>query len=301
MAPVTPFRPASALPEMQSRAESYRVGGHQVSYELLSTLKQASSRTGVDFAYLVAQAGQESGFKADAQARTSSARGLFQFIESTWLETLRDHGAKHGLAEQAQKITTGSDGKPRVSDPEARREILALRDDPRIASAMAAEYARSNQQILSREFGVDVKKVDLYLGHFLGAAGATKFLAGLKDNPAQSAAALLPDAAATNQGVFYTADGKPRSLGEIYAFFNSKLDSKAAGLDTVPLDGQAEALVANAPYGNSAVQAQLDEQRRFIDQNVKLMAMEMLHKIMLGNRSRLMGLGRPSSSLDGEG
>ncbi|WP_341895998.1 transglycosylase SLT domain-containing protein [Ferrovibrio terrae] len=289
MAPVTPFPPPSA------KADSYRVGGHQVSYELLSTLKQASSRTGVDFAYLVAQAGQESGFKADAQAKTSSARGLFQFIESTWLETVRDHGAKHGLAEQAQKIGTGSDGKPRVSDAETRRDILSLRDDPRIASAMAAEYARSNQQILSREFGVDVKKVDLYLGHFLGATGATKFLTGLKDNPAQSAAALLPDAAATNQGVFYTPDGKPRSLGEIYAFFNTKLDSKAVGLDTVPLDGQASALATTQSYGNSAVQAQMDEQRRFIDQNMKMMAMEMLHKIMLGNKNRLMALGKPDS------
>lgn len=294
MAPVTPFPPST-------KAESYRIGGHQVSYELLSTLKQASSRTGVDFAYLVAQAGQESGFKADAQAKTSSARGLFQFIESTWLETMRDHGAKHGLAEQAQKISTGSDGKPRVTDPDARRDILALRDDPRIASAMAAEYARSNQQVLSREFGVDVKKVDLYLGHFLGATGATKFLAGLKDNPAQSAAALLPDAAATNQGVFYTADGKSRSLGEIYAFFNSKLDSKATGLDTVPLDGQATALANAQPYGNSAVQAQMDEQRRFIDQNMKMMAMEMLHKIMLGNKTRLMGLGKPNGGLDSDG
>lgn len=291
MAPVSPFRPAAT-------ADSYRVGGHQVSYELLSTLKQASSRTGVDFAYLVAQAGQESGFKADAQARTSSARGLFQFIDSTWLETVRDHGAKHGLADYAQKITTGSDGRPRVSDPDARREILSLRDDPRVASAMAAEYARSNQQVLAREFGVDVKKVDLYLGHFLGPSGATKFLGALKENPTQPAAALLPEAAAANKGVFYGADGTPRTLGEVYAFFNAKMDSKAQGLEIVPLDGQSSALAANAPYGNSAVQAQLDDQRRLVDQNMKMMAMEMLHKIMLGNKSRLLGLGNPKSSLD---
>jgi hypothetical protein len=291
MAPVSPFHPAAT-------ADSYRVGGHQVSYELLSTLKQASSRTGVDFAYLVAQAGQESGFKADAQAKTSSARGLFQFIDSTWLETVRDHGAKHGLADYAQKITTGSDGRPRVSDPEARREILALRDDPRISSAMAAEYARSNQQVLAREFGVDVKKVDLYLGHFLGPGGATKFLGALKENPTQTAAALMPEAAAANKGVFYGTDGAPRTLGEVYAFFNAKMDSKAQGLEIVPLDGQSSALAANAPYGNSAVQAQLDDQRRIVDQNMKMMAMEMLHKIMLGNKSRLLGLGNPKSSLD---
>lgn len=292
MAPVTPF-PSSAQPT----AGSYRVGGHKVSYELLNTMKQASNRTGVDFAYLVAQAGQESGFKADAQAKTSSARGLFQFIESTWLETVRDHGAKHGLASQAQQISTGSDGRPRVGDAEVRRDILNLRDDPRIASVMAAEYARSNQQILSREFGVDVKKVDLYLGHFLGANGATKFLAGLKDNPAQSAAALLPEAAAANQGVFYTPEGKAKSLGDIYASFTRKLENNATGLETVPLDSAATVARSGRGGNGSAVQSHMDEQRRIVDHSVKMMAMELLHKIM-GNKSRLMGFGKNDSGSD---
>lgn len=290
MAPVTPLPPSSATP----RADHYRVGGHKVSYELLNTMKQASTRTGVDFAYLVAQAGQESGFKPDAQAKTSSARGLFQFIESTWLETVRDHGAKHGLAAEAQKIVTGTDGKPRVNDTDARRDILSLRDDPRIASVMAAEYARSNQQVLSREFGVDVSKVDLYLGHFLGANGATKFLAGLKSNPGQNAAALLPEAAAANQGVFYTADGKPKSLGDIYASFTRKLENNATGLDTVPLDGART--VARSGGGSGAVQAHLDEQRRVIDHGVKMMAMELLHKIM-NNKSRLMSGGKSDGEI----
>lgn len=283
MAPLPPF--SAAL--NSARADSYRVGGHQVSYELLSTLKQASSRTGVDFAYLVAQAGQESGFRADAQAKTSSARGLFQFIESTWLELVRDHGAKYGLTKQAGQISTGSDGRPRVADADTRKSILALRDDPRVAAAMAAEYARSNQQILSREFGVDTQKVDLYLGHFLGANGATKFLAGLKDNPAQTAASLLPEAAAANQGVFYTAEGKARSLGEIYAFFKTKLDSKATGLEAVPLDDAAT--IARSNGSQSSLQSQLDEQRRLTDASVKMMAMEMLHKMML---SRTNAFGR---------
>ncbi|MFN4310619.1 MAG: transglycosylase SLT domain-containing protein [Ferrovibrio sp.] len=290
MAPLPPFSAALNA----ARADSYRIGGHQVSYELLSTLKQASSRTGVDFAYLVAQAGQESGFRADAQARTSSARGLFQFIESTWLEMVRDHGAKYGLAEQAGQISSGSDGRPRVSDPQLRRDILALRDDPRIAAAMAAEYARSNQQILSREFGVEMQKVDLYLGHFLGASGATKFLAALRENPAQNAASLLPEAAAANQGVFYTSEGKARSLGDIYAFFQDKLNSKASGLETVPLDGAAAIVGGNgARSGGSPLHGQLAEQRRLTDASVKMMAMEMLHKMMLG---RANAFGRSSDT-----
>ena len=173
MALLPPF-PTSAS---ASRDDVYRVGGHQVSYELLSTLKQASARTGVDFAYLVAQAGQESGFQTNAQASSSSARGLFQFIDSTWLQMVRDYGSKYGLSAEAQQIGTGPDGKPSVADPAMRRAILSLRDNPRIAAAMAAEYARSNRDTLSRELGIQPGQTDLYLGHFLGTSGAGKFLA----------------------------------------------------------------------------------------------------------------------------
>lgn len=269
MAPVTPFPAAGAR-----AADTYRIGGHQVGYELLSTLKQASSSTGIDFAYLVAQAGQESGFRSNAQASTSSARGLFQFIESTWLEMVRDHGRKYGLAAEAQQIGTGSDGRPRVDDAATRRAILSLRDDPRIASAMAAEYARGNRETLSRELGTTPGHTDLYLGHFLGAAGASRFLAAMKDNPAQSAAAILPEAAAANRNVFYTASGEPRSVGEIHAMFGRKLEANAAGLDDLQP-------IAPTPARGSAVARHLAEQSRVIDHAVKMMAYEALRDTML--------------------
>lgn len=271
--------PISPLSNPQAQQDTYRIGGHRVSYQLLTTLKQASQRTGVDFGYLVAQAGQESGFRTDAQAKTSSARGLFQFIEATWLEMLRDHGHKYGLAAQAQQIATGSDGKPRIADSAARRDILALRDDPRIASAMAAEYARSNQQILSRDLGVDLNKVDLYLGHFLGPNGAGKFLAAKQENPAQAAAALLPEAAAANRNVFYTPDGQPRSVGDIYAYFTRKLENNASGLDAVPAAPSTASRV-------SPVQNHLAEQHRITDHAVKIMAFEALRDLMMRTRSR---------------
>src|SRR3546814_18166630 len=110
MAPLPPFSAST------SRDDVYRVGGHQVSYELLSTLKQASRSTGVDFAYLVAQAGQESGFRPDAQASGSSARGLFPFLASPWLELVRDHGAKYGTPTAAPQHGPGPDGQPGASE-----------------------------------------------------------------------------------------------------------------------------------------------------------------------------------------
>lgn len=285
MAPLPPFSAST------SRDDVYRVGGHQVSYELLSTLKQASSSTGVDFAYLVAQAGQESGFRPDAQASGSSARGLFQFIDSTWLQMVRDHGAKYGLTTEAQQISTGPDGKPSVADPAMRRAILSLRDNPRIASAMAAEYARTNQQTLSRDLGIQPGQTDLYLGHFLGTSGASKFLGALQDNPAQNAAALLPEAAAANRGVFYDANGRARSVGEIYATFQRKLQDNTAGLDNL----QTVAAAAT-PARTSRVASHLDAQRRMIDHAVKMMAYEALRDSMMRS-SRLM---RDDNDRDGD-
>ena len=62
-----------------------------------AAIAHASQRTGVDFSYLLAQARIESGLDPQAEARTSSASGLFQFIDQTWLSTLDRHGAALGL------------------------------------------------------------------------------------------------------------------------------------------------------------------------------------------------------------
>lgn len=272
MAPTLPPKIAPG-PFSPARPDSQKIGGRVVSTDMLDTLRQASRKTGVDFSYLVSQAAQESGFKPDAQAKTSSARGLFQFIDRTWLGLVKEHGAKYGLGEEAGKITLGNDGRPQVNDSASRQAILALRDEPSLAAAMAGEYARSNQAILSREFGVDLKKVDLYLGHFLGANGATKFLAGLRDQPNQSGADLLPEAAAANRGVFYTADGETKSLREIYSSLSRKLDANAEGLN--------EADDAPAKGAPTPLDLERQQQREMVNRSVKMMAYEALHKMML--------------------
>ena len=98
--------------------------------QVTSAIRQASLKTGVDFAYLMEKAAAESSFDADAQARTSSARGLYQFIESTWLQMVDRYGEKHGLGRYAGEIS----GSGKVTSPAMRREILALRDDPEVAA-----------------------------------------------------------------------------------------------------------------------------------------------------------------------
>jgi hypothetical protein len=184
----------------------------------------AASATGVDFNYLFNQARVESSLNPEAKARTSSATGLYQFIEQSWLGVVTKHGDEHGLGWAASAITRGSDGRYRVADPAMRSAILYLRRDPQASAAMAAEFASDNREYLERRLGHDVDSVDLYLAHFLGAGGATKFLRGHDANPETAAADLFPAAARSNRGVFYNRDGSARSLGEVRERFARKIE-----------------------------------------------------------------------------
>lgn len=214
-----------------------QAGGYNIRADVLSGIQQASADTGVDFAYLMAQAAKESGFNPDAKSKASSAAGLYQFVEQTWLSVVRKHGADHGLGEMASKIKFGEDGKLRVSDPALRKEILDLRRDPAVAAVMAAEHAADNEQRLSAKLDRDVEPADLYLAHFLGLNGATNFLRKMASNPDQGAAAVFPKAAASNRSIFYRTDGSQRTLQEIYDRFESRMISEMAAYDD--LDGTA--------------------------------------------------------------
>ncbi len=151
---------------------------------VLNGIRQASQSTHTDFGYLMAQAAQESGFQSDVKASTSSATGLFQFIDSTWLDMVRQHGAKHGIARLAEQVTCDAAGRPHVVDPAVRESILALRKDPRISAALAGEFAHDNKAEVERVLGRPAEKTDLYLAHFLGAGGATEILKAIQHNSA---------------------------------------------------------------------------------------------------------------------
>lgn len=203
---------------------------------VLNAIKQASAKTGVNFAYLVQQAGAESSFKSNVKAKTSSASGLYQFIESTWLNMVKKHGDKYGMGELADKI--GENG--RVASKAARKEILALRNDPEKASAMAAEFARENEQALKENWGGNVGSTELYFAHFLGAGQASAFLRERDENGSQKAALIFPDAARANRNVFYDQrTGRAKTMDEVYAFFDKKFDAKDTtipGLDIAPVE-----------------------------------------------------------------
>ncbi|MFA5124134.1 transglycosylase SLT domain-containing protein [Zavarzinia sp.] len=234
-----------ALPTEIANAVRQRQSYAGIPSDVLRGIQAAAEKTGVDFKYLLAQAKLESGFDTTAKAVTSTAKGLYQFIEQTWLKVVKDHGAEHGVGELADAITTGSDGRMRVSDSTTKKKILALRDDPELAAVMGAEFAADNKDYLSGKLNRPVNSTDLYMAHFLGAGGASRFLSALERRPSSSAADLLPDAAAANKSIFYDKNGRARSVRDVYANFASKLED-AGEVATAAVSAQTEATVASA-------------------------------------------------------
>ena len=205
------------------------IGGYRVSDSVLGAVRDASRRTGADFGYMLANAAQESGFQADAKAQTSSATGLYQFIDSTWLQMVRDHGARHGLGGLAGQIADGPDGTPNVADPATRQRILDLRRDPRLNAVMAGEFANANRRLLERTVGGKIGSTELYLAHFLGAKAAANFLHAQRATPDRPAADLFPAAARANRAVFFDHEtGAARSLEAVFQRIDRKLDDTLA-------------------------------------------------------------------------
>jgi hypothetical protein len=195
----------------------------QAAPQIVNAIKSASNKTGVNFAYLIEQAAAESSFKPNLKAKTSSATGLYQFIESTWLNMVKKHGHKYGMKDLAAQI----DANGRVEDPETRQEILKLRKNPQKAAFLAAEFAAENKEHLEKYVGGNIGSTELYFAHFLGASGAAGFLNALKQNPLSKAADLFPREAKANPNVFFDKNTKKaRSLADIYSYFENKFSSK---------------------------------------------------------------------------
>lgn len=183
---------------------------------ITAALQQASAKTGTDFNYLLKTAMRESSLDCNAKSSTSSACGLFQFTEQSWLGTMKQDGGALGLGQYADQISRDSRGRYVVTDPAARREILALRNDPEVSALMAGAYTNDSRERLEGRLGRDVNGGELYIAHFLGAGGASKMISSAEETPNAPADELFPAAAAANRSIFYNRDGSPRSVNEVY-------------------------------------------------------------------------------------
>ena len=191
------------------------IGAIPSSSGVEAAIRRASSATGVDADFLVRTARRESAMNPSARAPTSSAAGLFQFIEQTWLGTVKAHGSKHGYGQYADLIYRGSDGRWRV-EGSARNVVLDLRFDPQAASVMAGELTASNAAYLRGRTGREPGAGDLYAAHFLGPAGAAQLMEAMERRPGSSAASIFPEAASANRSIFYR-DGRPATVAEVHA------------------------------------------------------------------------------------
>ena len=211
----------------------------------LAAIGRASRRSGVRFDFLVKTAQRESNLDASAKSARSSAAGLFQFTEQTWLRMIKETGDAHGMANEARSIDISRDGRFWVADPEQRRAILDLRFNPDAASAMAAELTNANARSLQESLNRPASEGELYAAHFLGASGAARLIKAVKHSPIGQAAAIFPEAARANPNVFFVS-GRAVTTGELHArlISTNRSSPAAAGRNAPEAQIAARAYVA---------------------------------------------------------
>ncbi|GJD47754.1 hypothetical protein OPKNFCMD_0464 [Methylobacterium crusticola] len=174
-------------------------GPMKIRRYLVEKIVRAARVTSTDPVLLMAIADKESSFVTEVQAQTSSATGLFQFIEKTWLGVVRDFGPTYGLEREARLVT----GDLAAAE---RTRILALRRDAYLSAVFAAEMLKRDGNRIAVKLGRPLTGGEVYLVHFLGPDGAERLLTRAVAAPDAAAAELLPKPAAANQTIFYSAD-----------------------------------------------------------------------------------------------
>ncbi|HEX3484551.1 MAG TPA: transglycosylase SLT domain-containing protein [Micropepsaceae bacterium] len=215
--------------------------------DVLAALRAASSKTGLDFDFLLHTAMRESSLNTQAKSKTSSATGLFQFVDQTWLGLVKRFGERYGLGSYANSIQQGSDGHYAVASAQTKSAILALRQDPQVSALMACEGAKQTKQSLECALGREVCGGELYAAHFLGPAGARHLIELKERNPNAPADAAFPQAAKANKSVFYHADGTAKTVGELYAWAVNPSDGQTpAAVQAIPAQTQPAIVAPNS-------------------------------------------------------
>jgi Transglycosylase SLT domain len=216
-----------------------------VGSTVTGAIRQASAATGTSFNYLLATARVESGLNPQAGASTSSARGLFQFIDQTWLGTMKQSGAELGYGRYAAAITQTASGHYQVTDPEMRKEILALRNDPTANATMAGAFTRANADVLSKKLGRAPSEGELYIAHFLGAGGAARLISLASSDPNAKATQYFPNAATANSSIFFDrSTGTARTMAQVRNVLTARYDVASRGGAADPV--QTAQLTASA-------------------------------------------------------
>jgi hypothetical protein len=196
---------------------------------ITSAIHRAAQQSGLDFDLLLGVAKRESSLDPGARAATSSASGLFQFIDQTWLGALKAHGEELGLGDAAKDIVATENGFT-VADPARRQEILDMRFRPAVAARVAGKTLSAAKDRLTQALGREVSGSEVYMAHFLGERGAVRML---NAGEGAVAAGVDPRAANANKPLFFEG-GRALSVAE----FKDKLALKL-GMEPVPAPADA--------------------------------------------------------------
>src|ERR1700734_3157570 len=219
-------------------------------------IHQAASATGTSFQYLLATAQVESGLNPQAGASTSSARGLFQFIDQTWLGTMKQSGAELGYGRYAAAISRTTSGHYQVADPEMRNEILKLRNDPTANAVMAGAFTRANADILSKKLGRAPNEGELYIAHFLGAGGAARLISLASSDPNPKATQYFPNAATANSSIFFDrSTGTARTMAQVRNVLTARYDAARGGSASDPVQTASNPLNTSAMFASRSTSA----------------------------------------------
>ena len=129
---------------------------------------------------------------------------MFQFLDKTWETTVKQMGKNYSAQDKF--------------DPAKATEVMAF-------------FTSKQKAQVEQGTGKEATNVDLYMAHFLGAGGATKFINAMAKNPAMSAAAMDPAAASANKSIYYD-QGRERSLQEVYNLMGQKMAKAETAVET---------------------------------------------------------------------
>jgi hypothetical protein len=218
-------------------------GPMKIRRHIVQTIVRAAQAVQTDPVLLMAVADKESSFITAVQAKTSSATGLYQFIERTWLGVVRDFGARYGLEKEAALVGSDANDRPVITDGAERARVLDLRRDPYLSALMAGEMLKRDATRISARIGRELTLGEVYLAHFLGASDAEEFLDTVVNKPAAAAAGLLPGPARANRSIFFAANRftgrgrhrKPLSLSvaQVHEKFEAMMQTRGSRYQNV--------------------------------------------------------------------
>jgi len=133
-----------------------------------------------------------------AEATSSTAAGMYQFVKGTWENTVKEMGKNYSLSD---------------------------RFDPKKSAEVNKYFTEKNEKFLRSKLGRDPNEAELYAAHHFGNYGATKFLDKLKSNPYAKTTEVFSEGV-INANPYL----KNKNLFEAYDFLAGKMKVSKSGI-----------------------------------------------------------------------